>query len=354
VDLDLTQEQEEFRRAVREFAEGVVAPGTEERGRDGRFPLEIVRQMAELGLFGLPFPERYGGLDADFLTFCLCLEEVARVDSSLALMLQAAVGLGANPVYRFGTEQQKQRWLVPMARGYILGSFGLAEPGGTPDARSIQTTARLEGDEWVIDGAKAFVANSGTPISKVCTVAAVTGRREISSIIVPIDTPGLSVGPPDPKAEGHTSDPRELALSGCRVPRENLLGERGRGPAQLLELLDDGEIAIAALLTGLARGLEEAVTRAMERERLDEASDGLEAFKLKMGDIRTGVENARAAYVRAAWLKGHGRPYANQVAVAKLLAGELRQLLIAGDLDLPGMDPSLGLKSRGTGDEEDG
>jgi short/branched chain acyl-CoA dehydrogenase len=354
VDFALTQEQEEFRRAVREFAEDLLAPAARERDPHGGFPAEIVRLMGELGLFGLPFPDRYGGLDADFLTFCVCLEEIARVDSQVAMMLEAAVVLGANPVYRFGTDEQKERWLTPMARGQILGSFGLAEPGGSSDARSIRTTARLEGAEWVIDGSKAFVANAAAAISKVCTVAAVSGEREISSILVPTDTPGFSVGPPDPKAERHAIDPRELMLSRCRVPKENLLGERGRGYAQALELLDDGRIAIAALSTGLARNLEETVTLSTQREDAGRRPGAPEALELEMADVSTALENTRLGYLRAAWLKDRGRPYENQAGVANLLAGELQQLLMAGDLAEPGTEPSFDLKSPEPGDEEDG
>ncbi len=354
MDFDLTQEQEEFRLAVREFAEDVLAPGARERDQGEGFPVEIARRMGELGLFGLPFPERYGGLDADFLTFCVCLEEIARADSRIAMMLEAAVVLGANPVYRFGTERQKERWLTPMARGQILGSFGLAEPGGSSDAGSIRTTARLEGDEWVVDGSKAFVANVGTAISKVCTVAAVTGEREISSILVPADTPGFSIGPADPRAGRYAGDPRDLVLSGCRVPRENLLGEPGRGYPQALELLDDGRIAVAALSTGLARGLEETVTLATEREDAGQRAGVLEPIGLDITDVRTALENTRLGYLRAAWLKDHGRPYENQAGVANLLAAELQQLLIARDLDMPGTERPFGLKSPEPGDDEDG
>jgi alkylation response protein AidB-like acyl-CoA dehydrogenase len=195
VDFDLTEQQREFQRAVREFAEEVVAPVAPEHDRTETFPLDVVRKMGELGLFGLPFPERYGGLDGDFTTFCLCLEELARVDSSVAITLEAAVGLAASSIFRFGTEEQKERWLVPMCRGEVLGSFGLTEAGGGTDAQAIRTAAALEGGEWVINGSKAFITNSGTPLSKVCLVAARTGDGEISVILVPADAPGFAVGP---------------------------------------------------------------------------------------------------------------------------------------------------------------
>jgi alkylation response protein AidB-like acyl-CoA dehydrogenase len=325
VDFDLTQEQEDFRKAVRQFAEEVVAPVAEELDREERFPLDIVRQMGELGLFGLPFPERYGGLDGDFLTFCLCMEEIARVDSSVAITLEAAVGLGANPIYRFGTEEQKERWLTPMARGQILGSFGLTEAGGGSDARSIRTTARLEGGEWAIDGSKAFITNSGTPLSKVCVVAAMTGGLgEISNIIVPTDTPGFSVGRSYRKVGWRASDTHELSFDGCRVPEVNLLGERGRGYAQFLEVIDDGRIAFAALAVGLARGcLEESVKYAGEREAFGRPIGSFEALQFKMADMKVAVETGRLGYLRAAWLKDHGRPYKTEASIAKLYASEM-------------------------------
>jgi len=325
VDFDLTQEQEDFRKAVRQFAEEVVAPVAEELDREERFPLEIVRQMGELGLFGLPFPERYGGLDGDFLTFCLCMEEIARVDSSVAITLEAAVGLGANPIYRFGTEEQKERWLTPMARGQILGSFGLTEAGGGSDAQSIRTTARLEDGEWAIDGSKAFITNSGTPLSKVCVVAAMTGGLgDISNIIVPTDTPGFSVGRSYRKVGWRASDTHELSFDGCRVPEVNLLGERGRGYAQFLEVIDDGRIAFAALAVGLARGcLEESVKYAGEREAFGRPIGSFEALQFKMADMKVAVENGRLGYLRAAWLKDHGRPYKTEASIAKLYASEM-------------------------------
>src|SRR2546422_4419042 len=240
--------------------------------REAQLPLDIVKQMGELGLFGLPFPEEYGGQGADLLTLCIAIEELARVDSSIAITLEAGVGLGANPIHRYGTEEQKQRWLVPMCRGEILGSFGLTEPGGGSDAGETKTTARLEEGEWVINGSKAFITNSGTEISKVCTITAVTGdgaggRKEISSIIAPTDTPGFVVGRSYRKLGWHASDTHELAFNDCRVPEENLLGERGRGYAQFLQILDDGRIAIGALGVGLAQGcLDESVKYAKERE----------------------------------------------------------------------------------------
>ncbi len=324
MDLDLTGEQQEFREAVRRFAQDVVAPRAEEADRLAEFPIDVVTKMGELGLFGLPFPPEYGGLGADFVTFCLCVEELARVDSSVAVTLEAAVGLGANPIYRFGTEEQKQRWLVPMARGEVLGSYALTEPGGGSDAHALRTTAILRDGEWVLNGSKAFITNSGTPLSRVCITAALTGDGEISAILVPTDTPGFTVGRAYRKVGWHASDTHELAFADCRVPESNLLGERGRGYAQFLEVLDDGRVAIAALATGLARGcLEESVKYANEREAFGRPIGAFEAMQFKIADMKVAVETARSAYLRAAWLKDRGRPYKTEAAIAKLYASEI-------------------------------
>ncbi len=328
VEFDLTPEQEEFRRAVREFAEDVIAPRAEEMDRQEELPLDIVKQMGEMGLFGLPFPEEYGGQGADMLTLCLAIEEIARIDSSIAITLEAGVGLGANPINAFGTEEQKQRWLVPMCRGEILGAFGLTEPGGGSDAASTKTTARLENGEWVINGSKAFITNSGTAISKLCTITAVTGERdgakEISTIIVPTDTPGFEVGKSYRKVGWRASDTHELSFQDCRVPEENLLGERGRGFAQFLSTLDDGRIALAALSVGLAQGcLEESVKYAKERIAFGSPIGSFQGIQFKVANLRVGVETARLATYKAAWLRDQGRPYKADASVAKLYASEV-------------------------------
>src|SRR5919109_2518225 len=324
MDFDLTQEQEDFRRTVREFAEEVVSPRAEEMDRREEFPLDIVKQMGELGLFGLPFPEEYGGQGSDFLTLCIAIEELARVDSSVAITLEAGVVLGANPIYKFGTEDQKQRWLVPMCRGEILGAYGLTEPGGGSDARAIQTTARLEDGSWVLNGSKSFITNSGTPLSKVCTVAARTGGDEISAFLVPTDAPGFELGPPYRKIGWHASDTHEISLRDCHVPEANLLGERGRGYAELLEVLDEGRVAIAAVSVGLARGcLEESVAYAREREALGRPIGGFEAIAFKLADMRVKVDAARLLVLRAAWLRDLGRRFKTEAAIAKLHASEI-------------------------------
>src|ERR687891_700085 len=328
MDFDLTDEQEEFRKLVRQFAVEVVAPRAEEMDREEKLPMDIVKQMGELGLFGLPFPEEYGGQGADFLTLCLAIEEIARVDSSMAITLEAAVGLGANPIYRYGTEEQKERWLVPMCRGEILGAFGLTEPGGGSDAAATRTTASLEDGEWLINGSKAFITNSGTPISEVATITAVTGeadgRKEISSIIVPTDTPGFEVGKSYRKVGWRASDTHELAFNDCRVPEENLLGEKGKGYAQFLQILDDGRIAIAALAVGLIQGcLEESVKYAKEREAFGRPIGAFQGIQFKIADMKRAVETARLVVYKAAWLKDQGRPYKAAASLAKLHATEI-------------------------------
>jgi short-chain 2-methylacyl-CoA dehydrogenase len=330
MDFDLTDEQQEFRRAVREFAEEVVAPRAEEMDRLEEFPADIVKQMGQMGLFGLPFPEEYGGQGSDFLTFCIAVEELARVDSSMAITLEAGVGLGANPIYTDGTEEQKQKWLVPMCRGEMLGAFGLTEPGGGSDAGATKTTARLEGGQWVINGSKAFITNSGTEMTGLVTITAVTGpedrggKKEISAIIVPAGTPGFDVGKSYRKVGWRASDTHELAFSDCRVPEENLLGQQGNGYAQFLRTLDDGRIAVAALSTGLAQGcLEECLKYAEERYAFGRPIGAFQALQFKIADIRVAVDTARLATYRAAWLRDRGRPYKAEAAVAKLYASEI-------------------------------
>src|SRR5438477_3211678 len=267
VDLDLTPEQEAFRKVVRDFAEREIAPHAEQWDRDHVFPVDTVLAMGELGLFGLPFPEEYGGSGADFTSFCVAVEELGRVDSSMAITLEAGVGLGANPIHAYGTEEQRQRWLPPMCRGEALGAFGLTEPDAGSDAGATRTRARVDGGEWVIDGAKAFITNSGTPITSVITVTAATAPGEISAILMPAGTPGLLVEPPYRKMGWHASDTHGLRFEACRVPEENLLGERGQGFRQFLATLDDGRIAIAALAVGLAQAcLDQSVAYANQRQ----------------------------------------------------------------------------------------
>ena len=327
MDFELTPEQQDLQAAVRVFAEEVVAPAAAGADEREEFPTETVKRMAEIGLFGIPFPEEVGGQGGDLLSFCLCLEEIARYDSSLAITLEATVGLAANALFRFGTDEQKRRWLVPMARGEAIGAFALTEPGGGTDARAVRTTARLDDDEWVIDGSKAFITNSGTPLTSAIVVAALDEEADdgdLTTIVVPAGSAGVTVGPPYRKVGWRASDTHEVSFDGCRVPSDHLLGERGRGYAQFLETLADGRVAIAALSVGLARGcLEESIRYALEREAFGEPIGSFEALQFKIVDMRVGADTARLAYQRAAWLRDRGRPFATEASIAKLYASEV-------------------------------
>ncbi|HEX2234852.1 MAG TPA: acyl-CoA dehydrogenase family protein [Actinomycetota bacterium] len=327
MDLELSVEQRDFVAAVRSFVDDFIRPNVARWERARELPMEAVSRMAELGLFGIVYPEELGGGDGDFLTLCLAIEEIARVDSSLAITLEAAVGLGSMPIFRFGTEQQKKEWLPPLAAGDALAGFGLTEPGGGSDAGATGTTARLEGDEWVVNGSKSFITNSGTPITSLVTITAVTGtlegRKEISAIVVPRDTPGFVVGSDYDKMGWWHSDTHELAFQDCRVPVDNLLGERGEGFKNFLRILDDGRIAIAALAVGLAQGcLDESLRYARDRTAFGKSIGGHQAVQFKIADMATKTELARHAYYRAAWLKEAGRPYTRAAAMAKLFASE--------------------------------
>jgi short-chain 2-methylacyl-CoA dehydrogenase len=328
MDFDLSPEQQEFQRTVRAFVDDAIRPHAERWDAEGELPMEAVKQMAELGLFGLPFPEEFGGMGGDFLTLCLAIEELARVDSSLAITLEAAVGLGAMPIWHFGTAEQRQRWLPQLARGEKLAGFGLTEPGGGSDAGATRTSARLVGGEWVINGSKAFITNSGTPITEFVTVTALTdnrnGRKEISAIIVPNGTEGFAVGKGYRKMGWHHSDTRELSFNDVRVPEENLLGNRGEGFKNFLKILDDGRIAIAALAVGLAQGcVDESIRYAKERTAFGRPIGDFQALQFKIADMAMKTELARTAYHRAAWLKELGRPYKKEAAMAKLYASEI-------------------------------
>jgi butyryl-CoA dehydrogenase len=327
VDFDLTPEQEAFRRAVREFAEEVVAPSAEEADRAEALPMDVVRRMGEIGLFGIPFPEEFGGQGGDQVSLAIAIEEIGRVDQSLGVTLSAAVGLGAGMIHMFGTEGQKSRWLAPAARGEVLGAFAVSEPGAGSDTAAIATTARLENAEWVIDGTKAFTTNSGTPITGFAVVAAVTGERdgqnEYSTIVVPAGAPGLSVAPHYRKLGWRASDTHELSFQGCRVPEDHLLGARGAGLGQCLAVLDGGRVGIAALSVGLAQAcLDASIAYARERVAFGRPIASHEAIRFKLADMKLGVEAARLLTYRAAWLRDLGRPYRAEAAMAKLHASE--------------------------------
>ncbi|MBC2879639.1 MULTISPECIES: acyl-CoA dehydrogenase family protein [Streptomyces] len=331
MDHRLTPEHEELRRTVEEFAHDVIAPKIGDFYERHEFPYEIVRDMGRMGLFGLPFPEEYGGMGGDYLALGIALEELARVDSSVAITLEAGVSLGAMPIFRFGTEEQKREWLPRLCAGEILGGFGLTEPECGSDAGGTRTTARLDEatDEWVINGTKCFITNSGTDITALVTVTAVTGRTPdgkplISSIIVPSGTPGFTVAAPYSKVGWNASDTRELSFSDVRVPRANLLGEEGRGYAQFLRILDEGRIAISALATGLAQGcVDESLTYARTRRAFGRPIGDNQAIQFKIADMEMRAHTARLAWRDAASRLVHGEPFKKQAALAKLYSSEI-------------------------------
>jgi short-chain 2-methylacyl-CoA dehydrogenase len=326
-DYELSPEHDELRRTVERFAHQEVAPAIGSYYENGAFPYPIVKQMAALGLFGLPFPEEYGGMGGDFFALCLALEELARVDSSVAITLEAGVGLGAMPIFRFGSDEQRKRLLPPLCAGERLAAFGLTEPGGGTDAGATRTTARLDGDGWVINGSKAFITNSGTDITSFVTITAITSapgeEREISAIIVPAGTPGFTVGKHYSKVGWSASDTRELSFSDCRVPAENLLGQRGKGYAQFLEILDEGRIAIAALSVGLAQGcVDECVRYVNEREAFGKTIGHFQVIQFKLADMQARTHAARLAYFDAVRRMMKGAPFKEQAAIAKLVASD--------------------------------
>jgi short/branched chain acyl-CoA dehydrogenase len=323
LDYRLDEEHETLRKTVAEFARDAVAPVIGDYCERAEFPYPIIRQMADMGLFGLPFPEEYGGMGGDNFALCLAIEELARVDSSVAITLEAAVSLGAMPIYRYGTEEQKREWLPKLCSGEMLAAFGLTEPGSGSDAGALRTTARLDGDEWVINGTKAFITNSGTDITGLVTVAALTGDRETSAIIVPAGTPGFTVSKKYSKVGWSASDTRELSFSDCRVPQANLLGEAGRGYAQFLSTLDEGRIAIAALATGLAQGcVDESVIYAKQRHAFGRPIGDNQAIQFKVADMEMRAHTSRLAWYRAAELLARGEPYKREAAIAKLYGSE--------------------------------
>jgi short-chain 2-methylacyl-CoA dehydrogenase len=324
MNFDLSEEHEAFRKIVRDFAEQEIAPHAERWDREHVFPLGAVRAMGELGLFGLPFPPEYGGSGAEFITLCVAIEELARVDASVAITLEAGVGLGASPIAAYGTDDQRARWLPDLCAGRALAAFGLTEADAGSDAGGTRTRARRDGDDWVIDGSKAFITNSGTPITSLVTVTARTGDTgDITAIVVPAGTPGFVVEPAYRKMGWHASDTHPLRFESCRVPVANTLGPEGAGLHQFLAILDDGRIAIAALAVGVAQAcLEHSVQYAGERLAFGTPIGAHQGVAFRCADLAVMVENARLLTYKAAWLKDSHRPFKQAAAMAKLYSTE--------------------------------
>ncbi|OMC09934.1 acyl-CoA dehydrogenase [Mycolicibacter heraklionensis] len=324
----LPSHYQDLRDTVAEFARTVVAPVAAKHDEEHSFPYEVVAKMGEMGLFGLPFPEEYGGMGGDYFALALALEELGKVDQSVAMTLEAGVGLGAMPIYRFGSEEQKQTWLPDLVAGRALAGFGLTEPGAGSDAGGTRTTARRDGDEWVINGTKQFITNSGTDITSLVTVTAVTGtgpdgKKEISTIIVPSGTPGFTVEPAYNKVGWNASDTHPLTFADARVPQSNLLGEEGRGYANFLSILDEGRIAIAAVATGVAQGcVDESVKYAGEREAFGQTIGSYQSISFKIARMEARAHVARTAYYDAAAKMLAGKPFKKEAAIAKMISSE--------------------------------
>jgi alkylation response protein AidB-like acyl-CoA dehydrogenase len=337
VDLDLTPEHELVRGTVREFAEQRVAPIAEELDREGRFPYEIVAELAELGLMGMPIPEEYGGGGTDTVSYAIAIEELTRVDSSVAITVAAHTSLGTMPIFLFGREEQKREWLPRLASGERLAAFGLTEPDAGSDAGAARTRAELRDGSWVINGSKIFITNAGTDITACVSITARTGADEISNLIVPNGTPGYVISQPMHKLGWHASDTRELSFEECEVPGANLLGERGRGLNQFLEILDGGRISVAAMGVGLAQGAYDlAFAYAKERRQFGQPISSFQAIQFQLADMATEIEAGRALVYRAAWLKDQGRPFAREAAMAKLFTGELSNRAVNSALQIHG------------------
>jgi len=324
--MQLSEEHQELAKTVRNFANQVIAPVAAKHDEDHTFPYEVIKQMGAMGLFALPFPEDVGGMGGDFLSLCLAIEEVSRIDQSVGVTIEASVGLGSMPIFRFGTEDQKKRFLPPLISGEALAAFGLTEPDGGSDASGLRTTAKLENGEWVINGAKTFITNSGTSITSLVIVACVTGTKpdgskEISTIIVPNGTPGFTVDPSYRKLGWHASDTHPLSFNNVHVPESNLLGERGRGYAIFLQSLDEGRIAIAALAVGAAQGcIEESLRYAKERKTFGKFIGEHQSIAFKIAEMEARTHVARLAYYHAAALAADGKDFKTEASIAKLVA----------------------------------
>jgi short/branched chain acyl-CoA dehydrogenase len=324
VNLDLSEEHELLRRTVREFAEERIAPVAEELDREHRFPYELVAELAGLGLMGIPIPEEFEGGGGDTLAYALAIEELTRIDSSVAITVAAHTSLGTMPIFLYGSEEQKRQWLPDLASGRKLAAFALTEPEAGSDAGATRTSAELRDGRWVINGSKIFITNAGTDITACATITARTGENEISNLIVPNGTEGYVISEPMRKMGWHASDTRELSFRDCAVPESNLLGPRGAGYRQFLEILDGGRISVAAMGLGLAQGAYDlAAAYAKEREQFGKPISKFQAIQFKLADMATEIEAGRALVYRAAWLKDQGRPFAQTAAMAKLYTGEL-------------------------------
>ncbi len=328
MDFDLNEEQRSLQTLCRDFARKEILPHRDEWNTSGRFPVEVFRKMAELGLMGLLVPEEYGGAGVGAVAFVAALEEIARADQCVAATWNAHLTIGSLPLLYFGTEEQKRRWLVPLARGERLGAFGLTEPGAGSDARSIRTTARREGDSWLISGTKMFITNAGTEISQGVILLALSGTRpdggkEYSAFMVPRGTPGFRLGRNIPKIGWHAVDTRELVFEDCRVPADHLIGEPGVGLRQFMQALAIGRISVATVSLGLAQAcLDVALDYAKQRKQFGRAISEFQAIQFKLADMATAVENARLLTYKAAWLYDRGADFAKEAAMAKLYASD--------------------------------
>lgn len=337
MDLDLAPEHELIRDTVRAFARERVAPIAEELDRESRFPLELVAEMAEIGLMGIPVPERYGGAGGDTVAYALAIEELARIDSSVAITLAAHTSLGTMPILLFGSDGQRERWLPDLASGRRLAAFGLTEPDAGSDAGATRTTAELRDGRWIVNGSKLFITNAGTPITWGVTITARTGADEISNLVVENGTPGYAVSEPLKKMGWHASDTRALSFDDCAVPEEHLLGERGAGFRQFLQILDGGRISVAAMAVGLAQGAYDlAAAYAGERVQFGQPIASFQAVRFRLADMAVEIEAGRQLVLRAAWLKDQGRPFALEAAMAKLYTGELSHRVVDAALQIHG------------------
>jgi short-chain 2-methylacyl-CoA dehydrogenase len=337
VDFDLSPEQELIRDTVRTFARDRVEPVAAELDADGRFPYELVAELAGLGLMGLPIPEEYGGAGGDTLSYAIAIEELTRIDSSLAITVAAHISLGTMPILLYGTEAQRRRWLPDLASGRRLAAFGLTEPDAGSDAGATRTTAELHNGSWIVNGSKLFITNAGTDITWGVTITARTGADEISNIVVENGTPGYAISSPLKKLGWRASDTRELSFEDCAVPEENLLGERGAGFRQFLEILDGGRISVAAMGVGLAQGAYDlAYAYAKERVQFGKPIASFQAIRFKLADMATEIEAGRAMVYKAAWLKDAARPFAREAAMAKLYTGELSNRVANAALQIHG------------------